>query len=495
MMLILVGCVFVAAQDVEHPWSVQDRGGGNSNAPALSLTASLGQSVIDAAVSDTFILQSGYIPPLVEVFALFTLCVQKQDVSCSGSDGSISATGMYGVPPYQYSLDKENWQSDGNFTGLTAGVYTVFATSGECTTQALVTINQPNKIIQSIVQPDTVPHCYKPGNVLCVAVNGDVNEFTFNWTVTSDNNDWIITGGSNTNCVVYTAGSGTGTFIVVATEEGECSDTAITELSCYQIAEGCSPGFWKNSKQYWDQTSDNTSVCVKENIGILGNPFYYDHAKGITTQLYRNVFGLTALQVKAVKLKDNLTMSDAISLGGGGFAKLARHSVAALLNSCALNGFPFTPIDVLVQVRDAFITKIAEPLASRLDTANNKGCPLPASIGGKSGDDEIAAQIPMEYGLSDCYPNPFNPSTNINYQLPEVGRNGIPTYMVTLIVYDVLGREVATIVDEQKAAGYYQVEFDASHLTSGVYYYRMTATNISDESKFFTSVKKMVLIR
>ncbi|MDP2209540.1 MAG: T9SS type A sorting domain-containing protein [Bacteroidota bacterium] len=487
MLLILGGCVFAAAQDVEHPWSVQDRGGGNSNSPALSLTASLGQSVIDAAVSDTFILQSGYIPPLVEVFALFTLCVHKEDVSCSGSDGSISATGMYGVPPYQYSLDKENWQSDGNFAGLPAGVYTVFATSGECTTQASVTINQPNKIIQSIVQPDTAPHCYKPVNVLCVAVNGDVNELTFNWTVTSDNNDWIITDGSNTNCVVYTAGSGMGTFIVVATEEGGCSDTAVTELSCYQIAEGCSPGFWKNSKQYWDQPSDNTSLCVKENIGILGNPFYYNPATGITTQLYRNVFGLTALQIKAVKLKENITMSDAISLGGGGFAKLARHSVAALLNSCALNGFPFTPIDVLVQVQDAFISKIAEPLASRLDTVNNLGCPLPAS-GSKTENNQIAEMIPTDFNLHNCYPNPFNPSTTIGFDIPE------PSF-VHLSIYNILGQEVAVLVDEISDAGSWYVEWstNTSH-SSGVYIYKIQATSLMNGQNY-TVVKKMILMK
>lgn len=73
----------------------------------------------------------------------------------------------------------------------------------------------------------------------------------------------------------------------------------------------------------------------------------------------------------------------------------------------------------------------------------------------------LELEVPADYSISN-YPNPFNPTTTINYQLPKDG-------MVTIRVYDIIGKEVATLINEQKSAGYYKVDFDASKLTSGVY--------------------------
>ncbi len=84
-------------------------------------------------------------------------------------------------------------------------------------------------------------------------------------------------------------------------------------------------------------------------------------------------------------------------------------------------------------------------------------------------------------GLSENYPNPFNPSTNISYNLSIGGH-------VILKVYDVLGREVKTLVNEDESAGYHVAVFDASRLASGVYLYRLTAPGI-------TQVKKMVVTK
>jgi hypothetical protein len=92
----------------------------------------------------------------------------------------------------------------------------------------------------------------------------------------------------------------------------------------------------------------------------------------------------------------------------------------------------------------------------------------------------LASGIPTEYKLEN-YPNPFNPVTVINYQLPQDG-------FVTLKVFDILGKEVATVVNEYKNAGYYKVNFDASRLTSGVYIYTINTNN------FFLS-KKMLLMK
>ncbi|TAK59377.1 MAG: T9SS type A sorting domain-containing protein [Bacteroidetes bacterium] len=94
-----------------------------------------------------------------------------------------------------------------------------------------------------------------------------------------------------------------------------------------------------------------------------------------------------------------------------------------------------------------------------------------------------------EYSLSQNYPNPFNPTTVFSFQIP------VSSY-VTLKVYDVLGREVATLVDGMQDAGRQTVEFDASSLPSGVYFYRLQAGNPSFSSgKTFTDIKKMLLVR
>lgn len=89
--------------------------------------------------------------------------------------------------------------------------------------------------------------------------------------------------------------------------------------------------------------------------------------------------------------------------------------------------------------------------------------------------------LPTEYTLSQNYPNPFNPSTTIQYQIPQSGN-------VTLKVYDVIGNEVALLVDEMKQQGNYQVSFDASALSSGIYIYRLIASD-------FVETKKMILLK
>jgi photosystem II stability/assembly factor-like uncharacterized protein len=88
---------------------------------------------------------------------------------------------------------------------------------------------------------------------------------------------------------------------------------------------------------------------------------------------------------------------------------------------------------------------------------------------------------PKEFALHQNYPNPFNPTTSIEYQVTSSEK-------VSLIIYDILGREIKTLVNELKAPGSYEVTFDASLLSSGVYFYRLTAGE-------FVQTRKMLLLR
>lgn len=89
--------------------------------------------------------------------------------------------------------------------------------------------------------------------------------------------------------------------------------------------------------------------------------------------------------------------------------------------------------------------------------------------------------IPKTYSLSQNYPNPFNPVTKINFEIPKQG-------FVNLQVYDILGREVKTLINEIKTAGRYSVDFNASEFASGVYFYKLVSND-------FTDIKRMMLIK
>ncbi|MCZ7602035.1 MAG: T9SS type A sorting domain-containing protein [Melioribacteraceae bacterium] len=100
--------------------------------------------------------------------------------------------------------------------------------------------------------------------------------------------------------------------------------------------------------------------------------------------------------------------------------------------------------------------------------------------------DDKHEEVVNEFSLSQNYPNPFNPSTTIKFTVPsDVKRE---TSITKLVVYDILGREIKTLVNEVKAPGTYEVTFNASQLASGVYFYRL-------QSGSFIKTKKMVLLR
>jgi len=98
----------------------------------------------------------------------------------------------------------------------------------------------------------------------------------------------------------------------------------------------------------------------------------------------------------------------------------------------------------------------------------------------------ISLEIPSSFSLSQNYPNPFNPSTNIRYTIPSNVKGKMSN--VKLVVFDILGKEIATLVNEKQNAGTYEAIFDGSGLTSGFYFYRLTCDD-------FSETRKMVLIK
>jgi hypothetical protein len=98
---------------------------------------------------------------------------------------------------------------------------------------------------------------------------------------------------------------------------------------------------------------------------------------------------------------------------------------------------------------------------------------------------EVVVGIPTAYAISQNYPNPFNPTTKIDFELPYDGK-------VSILLYDLSGREVAKLVNEVMTAGYHNIQFNGSNLSSGMYFYRINAEGGASN---FVATKKMVLIK
>jgi hypothetical protein len=122
----------------------------------------------------------------------------------------------------------------------------------------------------------------------------------------------------------------------------------------------------------------------------------------------------------------------------------------------------------------AEIIRIESMVRSSRATAGNSANKLASSS-------PSSALKPIAFALHQNYPNPFNPSTTIKYELP------VDTH-VTLNVFDILGREVLTLTDENKQAGYHRTELNATSFASGVYFYRLQAGT-------FSQTNKLILLR
>ena len=109
----------------------------------------------------------------------------------------------------------------------------------------------------------------------------------------------------------------------------------------------------------------------------------------------------------------------------------------------------------------------------------DNGLILKTTNGGITGFEPISNETPSDFKLFQNYPNPFNPTTNIKFDIPK-------SFFVKMVVYNSLGKEVATLVNEKLSAGSYEVEWNGENYPSGVYFYKLVADK-------FVEVKKMVL--
>lgn len=162
--------------------------------------------------------------------------------------------------------------------------------------------------------------------------------------------------------------------------------------------------------------------------------------------------------------------------------KLPENWTIELVNTVTDDRFDLTKEEVSLSISETNAKPSFEPKQLRTKSSGKKPIwKVVINTTGIATSTEDEAGLPDKFSLSQNYPNPFNPSTTINYDLPEAST-------VKLTVFDILGRKVATLVNERKDAGYHQIIFNAQAMASGVYLYRLEAGN-----NIF--IKKLTLIK
>jgi hypothetical protein len=217
--------------------------------------------------------------------------------------------------------------------------------------------------------------------------------------------------------------------------------------------------FWYNTSQYFVKV--DTAQFQPTSVSISGD-FNYSNP----TILPSGIIGMLA----SVPNNGIIMISD--SGNGTQICKMViRGQRRTPGNSQQLvtwrNG-PLNPFTKIFAVVDSFIIDVTTPETHFF-------------VNSTTGMGNSQTALPKDFKLTQNYPNPFNPSTKINYELPSDG-------IVSIKLFDITGKEVATLVNEVKTAGYYTVTFNASNLPSGAYFYRLEAGS-------FIQTKKMMLIK
>ena len=303
----------------------------------------------------------------------------------------------------------------------------------------------------------------------------------YSYTVVSGDNGSTLVAGLRKVCnLTFQASSNM--YINGSTRTPSWTESVVEQNSIYAYANGYSSNGLDYSFSYWDNNpnSNNITASVHNTYTAVyigkpsnsGKNFSYNGGIGdpinITWTDNPNS-GVTQYQIWR-RVKHNGILGDATLL-----ATVDRGVQSYTDDYCFTDGYTY---DMLSYDIRAYY----EPDGTYPDPQWNIAYGEPsASVNENSISMQTKAdEVPTDYSITN-YPNPFNPTTTINYQLPENG-------FVTIKVYDMLGKEISTLVNGNKTAGYHNVTFDASRLTSGIYIYTITANN-------FIQSKKMLLMK
>jgi hypothetical protein len=209
------------------------------------------------------------------------------------------------------------------------------------------------------------------------------------------------------------------------------------------------------------KTSINEAYLAAAVSAIIGSNIYY--VEGGALSHLNDIYLATRLK--------NLQRSET---DGGVFLSTDRGETFTIFNE----GLPSNPTVSSIAIMRVTVSS-SQLFAGLYNNTMNGGVTYKRTV--VIGIEPISSEVPQGFSLSQNYPNPFNPSTNFEFRIAEFG-------VVSLKIYDLLGREITVLVNEELKAGVYKAEWDASAYPSGVYFYRLAAGN-------FTETKKMILVK
>ncbi|MBI4548003.1 MAG: T9SS type A sorting domain-containing protein [Ignavibacteriae bacterium] len=464
---MLIGQV-APAQSIDHPWHVIDRGGGKSTAGGITLHASIGQPAIQASASGDISLEAGYIPG-VRIFSGTTTTL----------DLAVEANwNMVSVPLIVSDYTKT--------TLYPIASSSAFSYNGGYVTQAVLA-NGPGYWIKF------------PSGKSIQMTGTSITEDSIDV-----NDKWNIVG-----CVAYPVLTADVTPVSPVTIVS--SFYGYNNSVGYFIEDTLKPG-----SAYWVKVNQSGKLFMQSGSVLL---------QPKTESLLEASKSKKPSRFGTSSLSDQSDISQLTFRDGSGRERALYFCSTRDDLDVERYELPPPPPTGMLDVRYSsqrmlelaevgktkeiaiLISSAVYPLTIAWKVKDQTGATL--LLNGKeltmmnTGQSEIENQqsqivlrlspastpeVPKEFALHQNYPNPFNPSTVIRYQLPVESR-------IMLKIYNLLGQEVATLVDKIQEAGFKSVEWDASKMASGVYYYRLDAVSVENGTKTFTQVRKSLLLK
>ena len=318
---------------------------------------------------------------------------------------------------------------------------------------------------------------------------------TYTLTATKTGNWGGVTGGDALIVARHAAGIAllTGLPLTAADVNNSASVTAADALLIVRRAAGLDASFAAGD---WVFASQSVTVASAVTANVTGL------AVGDVNASYTPSTGTAFAKSTSMSLAngtDRFAISNSSSIAIGSVTmKISANSVITEITSklpgfvSQINGSNATLVWYAADAKTAFQLNTNDAIATvKLADKAAQGSSVSIAtemtdISGEAVMSKVAvASLPTEFSLMQNYPNPFNPSTQISYNLPQAGK-------VTLTVYNLMGQEVAKLVNEQKNAGSYSIEWAPKNLASGMYIYRI---NVQTEKELLTSSKRLMLLK